>query len=267
MWTEVPGFLARNWQELAGSLTPRRRGVAEKNKNNFAADGRGCPQIGKPLVPGLVSIFGIYERRDAAGPRGGRMNNEAMKEVLNELFSHLERLETQNEAILQFLKEKKRVTDKQLAPYLEQAGNASSVKWRAARVRINHLLEPEHPEEEIKLGKKPELHEDSSRAGSSDEDSFAALVGDKQAESSDKDSKKEKPAAAEAQARPADGKADKPEEKSGVEQKNAPQDQREPKSDSGCQPAEVTAELARQEGAEPAAQVKSDKTNSDKEAA
>ena len=94
------------------------------------------------------------------------MNNEAMKEVLNELFSHLERLETQNEAILQFLKEKKRVTDKQLAPYLEQAGNASNVKWRAARVRIDHLLAPEHPEKEIKLGKKPELHEDSSSAAS-----------------------------------------------------------------------------------------------------
>jgi predicted HTH transcriptional regulator len=47
------------------------------------------------------------------------MNNEAMKEILNELFSHLERLETQSEAILQFLKEKKRVTEKQLAPYLE----------------------------------------------------------------------------------------------------------------------------------------------------
>ena len=43
------------------------------------------------------------------------MNNEAMKEVLNDLFSHMERLETQTEAILQLLKEKKRVTDKQLA--------------------------------------------------------------------------------------------------------------------------------------------------------
>ena len=38
------------------------------------------------------------------------MDNQAIKEVLNELFSHLERLETQSEAILQFLKEKKRVT-------------------------------------------------------------------------------------------------------------------------------------------------------------
>ena len=44
------------------------------------------------------------------------MNNEAMKEVLNELFSHLERLETQNEAILQLLKEKKRAKTSSLLP-------------------------------------------------------------------------------------------------------------------------------------------------------
>jgi hypothetical protein len=190
------------------------------------------------------------------------MNNEAMKEVLNELFSHLERLETQSEAILQFLKEKKRVTDKQLAPYLEQAGNASNVKWRAARVRIDHLLEPEHPEKEIKLGKKPELHEDSSSTASSEEkrsepdaeeekrvesvDEKGKGTGDqKQIETSDKDAKKtqsqnakasegepsnadfgkkEKPAPVEAvQARPADGKKDKQEAKSEVERKNAEQ--------------------------------------------
>jgi len=210
------------------------------------------------------------------------MNNEAMKEVLNDLFSHLERLETQSEAILQFLKEKKRVTDKQLAPYLEQAGNASSVKWRAARVRIDHLLEPEHPDKEIKLGKKPELHEDLSRKGSSDEDSVAALVGDKQAESSDKDRKrakpgdtglqdKEKPAAGKAaQARSADGEADKPEAKPELNQANkeqAAQDQHEQKSDSVHHATEVTEPLAEQEGAAPGAQLKSDKTNSQKEAA
>src|ERR1700730_9336744 len=84
-------------------------------------------------------------------------NIDPIKEVLNELFSHLERLETQSNAILQFLKEKKRVTDKQLAPYLEQASNASNVRWRAARVRIEHLLTPEHPEEEVKLGRAPEF--------------------------------------------------------------------------------------------------------------
>jgi len=199
------------------------------------------------------------------------MNNEAMKEVLNELFSHLEKLETQNEAILQFLKEKKRVSDKQLAPYLEQAGNASSVKWRAARVRINHLLEPEQPEEEVKLGKKPELQEGPARAESSDEDPVAALVGDKQAESSDKDSKQEKPVAAEAaQARSADGKEDKPEVKSEVEPKNTEQaahDQHEQKSDSVHHPTEVTEPLAPQDGAGPAAQLNAKKEDSEKEAA
>ncbi|HWF06318.1 MAG TPA: hypothetical protein VHA06_21700, partial [Candidatus Angelobacter sp.] len=85
------------------------------------------------------------------------MKSEPIKEVFNELFSHLERLETQSEAILQFLKEKKRVTDKQLAPYLEQAGNASNVRWRAARIRIEHLLANAEEEKETKLGKKPEI--------------------------------------------------------------------------------------------------------------
>jgi hypothetical protein len=208
------------------------------------------------------------------------MNNEAMKEVLNELFSHLEKLETQSEAILQFLKEKKRVTDKQLAPYLEQAGNASSVKWRAARVRIEKLLSAEHPEKEIKLGKKPELHEEPGRAGASDADSVADLVGDKResgdigdkkpeprnAEPSDanlRDKEKSKPAEG-AQASPADGKMDKSQEQSEVE---AARDQREPKSESAHHPSEVTSELAKQEAAEPAAQLESKEKKSDQEAA
>ncbi|HEY2168338.1 MAG TPA: hypothetical protein VGJ30_01840 [Candidatus Angelobacter sp.] len=203
------------------------------------------------------------------------MDNEAIKEVLNELFSHLEKLETQSEAILQFLKEKKRVTDKQLAPYLEQAGNASNVKWHAARVRIDKLLSPEHPEKEIKLGKKPELHEEPARAGESDADSVAALVGDKRPELGDKEGKKSESRSAEpsdgdlsnkekfkpaeaAQARP------KPEEQSEVE---AAQDQREPKFESVHHPSEVTPELAQQEGAETAAQLESTEKKSDQEAA
>ena len=158
------------------------------------------------------------------------MNNEAMKEVLNDLFSHLERLETQSEAILQFLKEKKRVTDKQLAPYLEQAGNASSVKWRAARVRIEHLLSPEHPEEEIKLGKQPELQETPSeskrtesveKTRSVDKEDKRIELGDKEISASD-DKDKSEPADA-IQARPVDGKADKPEEKSESRQGNKEQ--------------------------------------------
>ena len=229
------------------------------------------------------------------------MNNEAMKEILNELFSHLERLETQNEAILQFLKEKKRVTDKQLAPYLEQAGNASSVKWRAARVRINHLLEPKHPEEEIKLGKKPELQKDSSPAASSEakrnesadknapaaEDKRVESVNEpgkrtgsgdqKQIEASDStgqraksdDQNKAAPAEA-AQARSADGKEDKPKAKSELNQPNkeqTAQDKPEQKADSMHHPAEVTEPLAEKEGAEPAAQLNAKEKDSEKEAA
>ena len=188
------------------------------------------------------------------------MNNEAIKEILNDLFYHLERLETQSEGILQFLKEKKRVTDKQLAPYMEQAGNASSVRWRAARVRIEHLLSPEHPEEEVKLGKRLELQEDLSERKEA------------QGKQTGPDDKEKSVPAAAVQARPEDGKADKPEKKSESGQgskEQAPQDKVDHNSDSDDlrHPTEVTAPLAEQEGAEPAAQLNSNEKTSGQEAA
>jgi hypothetical protein len=193
------------------------------------------------------------------------MNNEAMKEVLNELFSHLEKLETQSEAILQFLKEKKRVTDKQLAPYLEQAGNASNVRWRAARVRIERLLSPEHPEKEVKLGKQAELHEDSA-------ESKRTESVDKEVKKAQTDGKDKSSPAAAVETRPAVDKVDKPGEKSATEPKpaeSAAQDKHEQKSDSEDfhHPTEVTAPLAEQEGAEPAAKLDSKEKNKDQEAA
>jgi hypothetical protein len=68
------------------------------------------------------------------------MNDKIVKEILDELFSSLEALDTQSAALVQFLKEKGIVSDEELAPHLERAGNASSVRWRAARVRIDYLL-------------------------------------------------------------------------------------------------------------------------------
>jgi hypothetical protein len=62
------------------------------------------------------------------------------QEILDELFSSLEALETQSAALLQFVKAKGLASEQELAPYLEQAGNASNIRWRAARVRIDHLL-------------------------------------------------------------------------------------------------------------------------------
>ena len=70
--------------------------------------------------------------RESDGKVGG--------ELLNELFSAFEDLETQSAGILQFLKEKGLATDEELAPYLKQAGDASEVRWRAARLRMDALL-------------------------------------------------------------------------------------------------------------------------------
>lgn len=68
------------------------------------------------------------------------MKEDIAQEILHELFSSLEALDTQVTAVLQFLKDKESANGEDLAPYLEQAGNASNVRWRAARVRIDYLL-------------------------------------------------------------------------------------------------------------------------------
>jgi outer membrane biosynthesis protein TonB len=68
------------------------------------------------------------------------MDDKIAQLILDELFSSLENLETQTAAVLQFLKDKGGASIEQLAPYLEQAGRATSIKRRAARVRIDYLL-------------------------------------------------------------------------------------------------------------------------------
>lgn len=68
------------------------------------------------------------------------MNENIAQEILHELFSSLEALETQSTAVLRFLTDNGIANEKKLAPYLEQAGNASSVRWRAVRARIDYLL-------------------------------------------------------------------------------------------------------------------------------
>ena len=70
------------------------------------------------------------------------VKTESVKEVLSELFTLLETMEMQNAAVQQFLIDQKITTQEKFAPYLEQAGRASSVRWLAARKRMEYLLKP-----------------------------------------------------------------------------------------------------------------------------
>jgi hypothetical protein len=68
------------------------------------------------------------------------MDDNIAQEIFHELFSALEALETQSAALLQFVKDKGLANDQELAGYFKDAGNSSSVRWRAARVRMDHLI-------------------------------------------------------------------------------------------------------------------------------
>lgn len=68
------------------------------------------------------------------------MDSAITDEILEELSSVLQRVEAQSSAILEFIKDKGMIKEDELAPYLERANAASSVRWRATRVRLAHLL-------------------------------------------------------------------------------------------------------------------------------
>ena len=68
------------------------------------------------------------------------MDEEIVKQILDELFSSFEDSETQCAALLLFLKDQGIATEEKLAPYFKQAANTSEVRWRAARVRMGALL-------------------------------------------------------------------------------------------------------------------------------
>ena len=61
-------------------------------------------------------------------------------EILDALIPTFEAAEARSGAVLQFLKDKGIATQDELAPYLQQAGDASNVRWRAARLRLEHLF-------------------------------------------------------------------------------------------------------------------------------
>ncbi|MGA7632163.1 MAG: hypothetical protein WCB11_15480, partial [Terriglobales bacterium] len=83
------------------------------------------------------------------------MNEEFAKEILQELISSLETLETQTAAILQFLNDKDPADKEALASCLERAGQASSIRWRGARARIDRLLSSAMNSVEEEIRKEP----------------------------------------------------------------------------------------------------------------
>jgi transcription initiation factor IIE alpha subunit len=69
------------------------------------------------------------------------MDENLVQEILDALFSSLEGLETRTMAILQFMKDKGLATEEEL---VEQAANASNVRWRGAgENKSSALLRPE----------------------------------------------------------------------------------------------------------------------------
>lgn len=93
------------------------------------------------------------------------VDENIVHEILHEVFSSFETLETQSTAILQLLKDKGLASEQEIASHLEQAEKASNVRRRAVRARIEHLISSalETAERETKA-KAPEPAEKSKES-------------------------------------------------------------------------------------------------------
>jgi len=115
------------------------------------------------------------------------MEGTAAEQLLDELLHAMETLETRCAGILQFLKDEEYATDQQLAPFMEQAANASNVRWRAARLRMTSLLHSAMKDLETSSRKvepsvkHAEPARDEARVSASSKDEFGAEPAQKAA--------------------------------------------------------------------------------------
>ena len=103
------------------------------------------------------------------------MNSQIADEILEELSSTLQRLDTQSAALLEFVKDKSIAKDDELAPYLERAAAASAVRWRATRVRMAHLFaSAEKTDQQAASAKRKTDQQAASAKQEKDRDNSAA---------------------------------------------------------------------------------------------
>jgi len=139
------------------------------------------------------------------------MDENVVREMLHELFTSLEALETQSSAITEFLKDKGTINKEELAPYLERAGNASNVRWLAARVRMDYLLSS------AMKGAEPEAKKEPPKAAENSQEAHAANDGS-DAKENQKDSETTEAAAnSKAQEEKGGGAAEKNQNQEGQE--------------------------------------------------
>ena len=91
------------------------------------------------------------------------MDSDIIEEILDEFDSVFQSADT-GTAALRVLKEKGIANDAELAPYLEAAATASSVKWRATRLRLARLLESAAKSMEDELTEKQEKAQEEAEA-------------------------------------------------------------------------------------------------------
>src|SRR5882762_2044766 len=118
--------------------------------------------------------------------------SDTLKEVLSELFALLEAQETNSAALLQLLKDQGIASDEKLSTYLEQAGRASNVKWRAGRMRMEYLLTPIQKETADKdKSKQAESNEAEPKEAQSPEVANKAQEGKRKNQAKDNGNEKE----------------------------------------------------------------------------